>query len=471
MVVRMHLLPPSRFRLLAVLALLAGVLAPSAARPQDGILPPGGQKSLKEEYDRAYSANKLINGDPTPFDPKKKEHTDALDVEARYATYRFTWPEVQVQDGKSGFPTIEGLHRSMESTLGNLAKKGNPKNVGPYFIARVIEHAKEVLEEKAGAKPIAKINVARLLARLAEHDEKDRYETADAVIARLGSPEAGQPTVANELASTLRWALNSKNDGVRYWALKGLNALLKLHGSAKAPLLTRDREQETAKALGDLIEAKVEFTPATPREELEGYRHLRLEAVRALAQFRSPALSDQVRPALALLKVVANDGLTPEALTEERYEAALGLARMKPDTEKNYQPDYAMYFIAQFVGDMAFQFQRSRLDGDKKQAELDKLADQLKLDALGRRALVEKFKTRPWKYLAAKLYDALTEMKGSSANDYVNQSVQECYDKVLRTMEDPGSDPRLDDRFRAGVKPPKAASLFKNDDKAVVKPK
>jgi hypothetical protein len=468
MVVRMHLLPPSRFRFLAVLALLAGVLAPSAARPQDGILPPGGQKSLKEEYDRAYSANKLITGD-MPFDAKKKEHTDAIDVEARYATYRFTWPEVQ--EGKPGYPTIEGLHRSLESTLGNLAKKGNPKNVGPVFIARVIEHAKEVLEEKS-AKPIAKINVAQLLARLARYDEKDRYETADAVLARLGPTDAGQPPEADDLASALIGALNNKNDGVRYWALKGLHALLKLNGSAKAPLLTRAREQEAATALMGLIGFKMEFTPATPREELEGYRHLRLEAVRALAQFRSPALGGQVRPALMLLKVVANDGLTPEARTDERYEAALGLARMKPDPDKNYQPDYAMYVIAQFVADLAYQARISRLDSEKKEAEMEKVARDAKLDALGRAALVDRFKTRrPWKPLAAQLYDALNEMKAASASEYVTQTVQVCYEKVLQGLEESGVDARVDERFRTGLKAPSSARLFKDDDKSVVKPK
>jgi hypothetical protein len=455
---------PQSFGFLLLIA-FAAPLTSARAQSDDGILPAAGTKALEDDYRKTPSANKLLSG-ATQFD-RKKEQIDSIDMEAKFATYRFTWPEFQ--DGKDGAKTIDRLFNSFDGTLTNLAKNPNAKVVGPYFSKAIVLHAKEVIDQSR-RKPIAAINGARVLARLAEHDERDRNETIEAVAARLGPLDNNQPAVANELAEALKEALNNKNDGVRYYALKGLNALLKIQATSKTPPLASAKLMEAVEAITALITQKSEFSPATTREEFEGYRSLRREAVRALAEARTPALRPDLRPALTLLKVVANDGLIPEARTDERLEAARGLARMKPDPDKNYQADYAAFFIGQLVADLADQSQRSKLPGSAKVDEVDKAAKELNLDAIGKMILFDKYKSRAWKILAAQLQDALVEMKTVAPSPYVNQIVKDCYEKVLRQLEEKGADGNPDDRFRDSLQPPMSTSLFKGDDKSAIKP-
>ncbi len=55
-------------------------------------------------------------------------------------------------------------------------------------------------------------------------------------------------------------------------------------------------------------------------------------------------------------RIVANDSLTPPLRMDERMEAAIGLAQMRPEKNKDYQPAYAAQQIAFFLDEFALYY-------------------------------------------------------------------------------------------------------------------
>jgi hypothetical protein len=424
----------------ALLLLSIALLTPASARPQagDDILPTTGMTALENEGREKSNreASKVLKGD-IAFDPKKEEQRKGLDYQARWATYRFTWPEYQ-----TGSPdpqkNLDNLHRSFDGDLNQLSRNPKAREVAPFYCKQVILHALEVVKETR--KPIAQINGARVLARLPAQEKGDSLET---VVARLIPPESGQPPVGDNLADALIEAAGHRNDGVKYYAFKGISDLLHVAAQSKDPVLGKDKLAALVEALTRFISRKVEFPSTASVEEREGYRVVRREAIRALAQVRQPALSAALKPAWTLLQVVANQGLTPEARSDERIEAAIGLGRMKPDADKDFQADYAMYHIALLWEEVA----RGIVNGKEH--------------------------LRAWKPIAAQTTDALAELKASSGDKYVADVFEALYKIILQRLEDKGADAKISDAdFRAlrdKLVPPPSKSLFKRDDKATLK--
>src|SRR5204862_5746738 len=112
---------------------------------------------------------------------------------------------------------------------------------------------------------------------------------------------------------------------------------------------SKERQEKVAQAVLEFLNRRPGGLHAnSPPEEVDGYRLLRREALRALAQTHAPALGEKYRPALSLVRFVGNDArVAPPPRLDERLEAAIGLARMRP--AKEYQPDYAAYEIGRFV--------------------------------------------------------------------------------------------------------------------------
>ncbi len=456
MVGRMNTQTIARSRLFFGFSLVLGLLAYGAcsAWPQassDDILPADGRAAFSKAYLASPSATKLLSGKDS-FDPKDKKQIDILDMEAKNAIYRFTWPEVQrgyeERAGKGDTiirdttHNVESQFQKLVASLGSLSNPKNPtsKMVAPVFTRLVIEHAMEVITQTR--KPIGQINAARCLARLAEAPDKDPNETPQQVLVRLGVAEEGKPAVINDLAeSYLKCLQKSPTDGVKYYALKGIIDLFKL-SPPKGAELTPKNQTDIAAALDQFIMKPLQFPNGVADQELEGARSLRREAIRALAQLKLPEIGDQ-RPALVLLKVVANDGLSPEARSDERIEAAIGLTHMKIDPDKGYQPDYAMYYIAVYLGDLA--------KGIQTQTE----------------------KKHAWKIYAARMTDGLSGMSARAKNEYVTKTAEKCIKEILLRLEESGADVKNlpYDKFHDEImaSPPPAKSLFKGEDKATIK--
>ncbi len=198
--------------------------------------------------------------------------------------------------------------------------------------------------------------------------------------------EKGSEDAADVLAEAAR--SKDTNDGVRYYAYQGLGRLFaRWHRTPPAA-----PSKKIADYLALLI-AAVERTPTfnvslAPRDEVDGFRMLRREAVKALAESRIPALADDkgvlgLKPALVLLRVVSSDGLSPETRLDEQIEAAIGITRMPAKALESYQPDYAAYQVGHLVV-------RAADHATQPKTEYDTHA--------------------PWKVTGARLYDAMREM-------------------------------------------------------------
>jgi len=323
--------------------------------------------SLKELNDEGSKpairemCTKLFRGDLSA-NPDNKEHLAAIDYTARFLTYRFANTQFH---NATGAKSILNLYHEFDKEVQNLVNgKEKTSECARLFARDVIKYSKKVLNTR-NPYPIAQVNIARVLARSAA----------------LGNPE-----LADGVLDILKEA--RYNDAVKYWALCGLNDLLKMAvGNPK--LLGPQREEKVAAGLIDFIGRKADVVPGiTPRDEIEGLRVLRREAIRALAQMRVPMCSKKVIPALALLRLVANEEHMPPLREDERMEAAIGLARMRPDKDKDYQPAYAAQQIALSLTDFATYYNANTY-------------------------------RRPCKVYAAQLGDALDGLKNDTRDPYV----------------------------------------------------
>jgi hypothetical protein len=281
---------------------------------------------------------KLLSGD-MQASVNDKDHVASLEWKARWLTYRFANAQFHTVGGPASSKTIVGLYADFDHEVQSLTGKNKDKTkecarmLGQY----VIKYGKEVL---ATDKPLVQVNIAHVLARSAA----------------LGAPE-----LADALVDILNDVEMKHNDAVKYWALHGLRDMLQMSGG-NPQALGRERMEKIATALSDFILRKIEISPITPPEEREGMCVLRREAIRALAQIRIPALSGKLVPALTLLRVVAREDLSPPLRMDERMEAAIGVARMRPDKEKDYQPGYAVQQIALMLSDFAKFYTNNSLD-------------------------------------------------------------------------------------------------------------
>lgn len=405
------------------------------SRPRNVLLPPTGATSLKDAYEKkreiAARWRELREGRAQPGADDKT----VVDLTAQWLAYRLTWPEYQGETG-----SMSRLAGDVEAELTVLAKyRAQNQAATEQLLAALAFRLRDVL---ANEKPVASVNAARLLARLTEE----------------GSEAAG-----DVLAEALRDPQN--NDGVKYYAAQGLKNLLERWAREAAspdpPIVPRDRPARLAnfaEALFEVIHRQPPFDLAKARrEEIEGLRILRREAVRALAQMRTAALTDQrgqtptVRIAQEMLKVVASDGLEPPARLDEQLEAAIGVTHLPTKKPDLYQPDYALYQVALLTAHFA------GLSADKSPED----------------PLSQKF---PWKYYAARLADGVELMradvkglKDAKAEKYVVDLGTQML-RVLKDMEVRDQANAADLKLWLAGNPPPNAGVYRGVADSTVGP-
>jgi hypothetical protein len=386
------LLRPALGLLTAAFAL--ALLGPS--RAQEGA-PDISENALKEEYEKNRTLmNNLLRGTEA-FAATNPKHVAAIDAAAKYSTYRFTLSAVDSEPGK-----IDEVYRNFEEQQVKLiknSKAATQPEVAKEYSKAIGVRAREVLNSD---KAIARVNAARVLAKTAELGQGDLADVLLEVFEKeVAKPRSGAPRSAE------------RNDGVIYHTVRGMRELLAVPNPAPPapPVLSADRELKLAQALIGFVTKPVKFASDTPKDEVEGYRSMRREAVRALAYCRAPGLKGKDRPGMVLLRVAASDGLTPEARVDERVEAAIGVARMRETFDgKEFQPEYAAYQLGAFVE----YFGSYYAEHDPKKAEGEQ---------------------RPFKVYAARLMDALEALKADTKNAYVAGVVDQSR-KVLALMEE-----------------------------------
>lgn len=415
------------FRARLVFGFLMSVvsLAPwGAARAQslsDGI----------NELEAQYRKHRLLIPDlmrgKTPADPADKTHAEALDVVAKYHTYRVYVDRLDVPDPKKTLRTIDRAFVEFGRDVSDLEKnKPATQAAADIFRDKVRLHALEVIQfEKA--RPVHKLHNARILAEVAK---------------------LGQAQLADTLVEVL--ADKTQTDGVRFYALRGLRTLLALPGPMPMqPLLNKAQETKCAEALLDFLEKKQGPPKGAPKDEIDGFRVLRREAIRALAQLHSPALGEKARPALVLARFAgADERIQPEPRIDERVEAAIGLARMQSAQDKQYQPDYAASQIGRCLGAFGQAFSDEKA---KKESGVDPI--------------------RPWKIDAYHFNEALNALKADSGKDAYVAGVIDRGARILRDVMR-GDQPKADDVtwFSTPDSDPPNKELFKGVADSVVKP-
>jgi hypothetical protein len=397
------------------------------------------------EFDQKFRKTKeirkdLFNGSIQP-DPKNKDHLEAIDMQAKAVTYPLVW---RTQSARPKDGDVGRIVDFLEADLNTLNKfRANTQALQSLYVKQVIERAVEAAQK---GKPIASLNAARLLSRIPARrvDRGFRVgekEWAEEVMPRLA--EGGGEQLALGCLTLLE---DPKcNDGNRYYLFQTLADLLSMPRQPN-PLVKPETLEKVCAAAAKFVQKPVHFPRATPRGDVEGYKMMRLQAVKALGRAGAPAVGKE-RPALVLARVAADDErIVPAPRIEERVEAVIGLGRMGPGAAKvnDYQADYAAAQICRGVADF----------GTTASGNLDS------------KPVV---KLRPWKVDAGRMIEALNTLKESVKVPYVQEAVKQCVAVLAPVEAGRVTDANVLNDW-LGNNPPQARSLFRGED-SVIKPR
>jgi hypothetical protein len=329
---------------LAVGGVLLALTAPVAAQPDSGLKPvPRAIDTTQQQRIRNMREGR---------EPVNKED---LDVLAKFIVYRLTYPQAY-NPKDPGYGQNQAVSNIPIQEINKLVQFGN-NWILPYptlpnrpneiqlqysreFAKLMVERLKEVLTHR---EPIVRTNAAWLLGLLGRSGAEELADVYVEILTTDDERRGGEPQ--------------------KYYALEGLRYLLAIRTDDQVPAGTvfKDpaRYRKVVAALIKFINRKPTYAADAPPEQIEGFRWVRREAVKALAQVRVSVVRDPQRPdgkvdsmpAAALLKVAVRDGLTPEPSLSERTEAVIGFCNMATDTE--LELDYAVYHVGAFLQELA----------------------------------------------------------------------------------------------------------------------
>jgi hypothetical protein len=406
--------------LLAVIGALTAGLAPTRAQTLDE-----GWQRLDDKFrPMRLRATGFIKGAES-FDPNDKSQVEAIDLLAKNYTYAVylkkldTEPNGIKKDYEAFDKDVEGILKARD--------RASLQPLAEVLSDKVGIHALEVIQLKE-ARPIHKLHNARILAKIAE---------------------LGHAGLAGTLVTILKDS--QQNDAVQYWVLKGMETLLsQVQLQQAAPLLTKDQQAKCAEAIVEFLDQKQKKAPsknAAP-EEIDGFRFLRRAAIRALAKIHTPAINDKIRPALVLARFAGNDErIQPPPSVDERVEAAIGLARMEPGKDKQYQADYAAGQIAKCLGACAHIAETERTNKEAR--------------------------THPWRAYATMFKESLETLKKNnekSANPYVIQIADRGSQLLKRVLDGAAIEGNEQTWWRSSQSDPPSKELFQGSADSTVKP-
>jgi hypothetical protein len=406
--------------LLAVIATLTAGLNQTHAQTLDE-----GWNALQGKYSAVRARVQGFLKGTDPFDPNDKSQVEAIDLLAKTYTYGVYLRKLDMEAGaiKKDFEMfekdVEGIQKARD--------RNALQPLADVLSDRVSFHALEVVQLKE-ARPIHKLYNARVLAKVAELG-----------YARLASPLI---KILND---------REQNDGVHYCVLKAIETLLsQVQPQQSAPLLSKDQQAKCAEALVDFLEQKKGPSKNASQEEIDGFRFLRRQAIRALAKIHTPAVDDKVRPALVLARFAGNDErIQPPPRIDERVEAAIGLARMEPGKDKQYQADYAAGQIGKCLGAFSLAAQNDRNNKNEGSKGIS---------------------IHPWQVMSVQLKDALEAMKKNMGkNDYVAMVANRGAQFLNKTMTGPTDANELT-YWRSSQSDPPSKELFQGSADSTVKP-
>jgi len=274
-------------------------------------------------------------------------------------------------------------------------------------------------------EPLVRINAGRILAQLGKSgyvktDDK-HVDTVDIALDVLQNPK--------------------EIDAVRLYALQALKYLLALPnppGMDKSLLAKQpEREKQIIVTLIQFISRPVTISADASNEEVDGWRYVRREAIRALGNVRHPILRDEkekkivANPAFWLLRIAADDPtINPAPRLDERAEALIGFLQLNPDREM--EMDYASWYLGKAFRDLAAEFSARKVKLAGAAANPDDKDPGQQRDYL------------PWKLIWNKLEILFKPWKdgweGTHANpprlpdQMVNELLQQCQGQIFQSV-------------------------------------
>jgi hypothetical protein len=378
----------TRYRLTLAALGLASICAFPVTGQQPGgevkIIQPENWTKLRTSYlEKKSTLKEVSNGSADA-----KENADAIDIAAQFYSYQVTWPDVQSATSHN----MDKAFGEFENDI-KAAVKNNSSAYLKMLAEKMAKYCKDVMD--TNSKAIARINSARLLARLAE---AGLDETADVL-----TEEANK---------------NDQYEAVKYYALKGLKALIGAANQPKSTVFTgpkgAERQAKAIQALAAVVDRKPPIPEALTPEEMNGFRRVRLEAIEGLANYRKPAVVDdkgniKTPVARTLLEVIQKEGMVPQPRLDEQVAAAVGLGNMQVKGFPNYQPSRAALQVAPFFLEFATRYQ-DRANGGRDARE-------------------------PWKYYAARLIESLDAFRRENAGNNDLITVIDQFLNVLKAIE------------------------------------
>jgi hypothetical protein len=426
----------SRTLLASVLVLIA--LGPvNSQRLEDGNLEFDKKRRLHKSL-----INDLIKG-TVQVDVSNKTHAEAIEIAAKDTVYPLVW---MTQGGRPDEGKITLMLDIADRNLTQMTKfRANTSAIQPVYCKQLADCGKEVIQK---GRPIAVVNAAHILAqiprrRISGGKIQNENTWIEEVTPRLA--EGTGEHLANVYLSTLDD--RNCNDGARYYLFQAMADLVGLPPQVP-PLLKRETTDKIHAAAIKFVEKKMVFPRATQRSELEGYKVLRLQAVKVLAQARVPVVGEKDRVALVLARIAANDAsIVPAPRIEERVEAIIGLARMGASAARfpDFQMDYAVAQMIRGIGEFGVEADRNR---EAKSALL---------------------RRRPWRTDAARMLEALEGLQATVKTPYVQEATRRCLSVLAAVERNSSSQANALSNWLSENAPP-GSSLFRSDNTAVVKP-
>lgn len=326
---------------LAGLAFSLGSL--SAALPQDpNTLSPDDTVRFTDirEGRRAYVK------DNNPQEAEK--NITAIKKKARYEVASLIESANTDRGSSESKPISLVVRRLIDSIVDPLGAPGRKLTEGQrdlnlILCQEMIEQLRPIFgtAEKPGNPDILlRINAARQLSILGR--------TGQEVIARMAIDILKNP---------------NEHDAVKLYAIEALGHVFAVpHPEKEGESNFNDKnlEVEAVKTLIDFIARPVKVEPSMSQEEIDAFRYLRREAVRALGQVRKPIFRDRdgkvlANPAIWLLRVANGDQrLSPPPSLSERAEALSAYLFLQGDKFENM--DYAAGFVATAIRDIVAEF-------------------------------------------------------------------------------------------------------------------
>lgn len=376
---------------LLVAALVGTVFLPSALAQGDDL------KTAYAKYQKGRGMLGPWMAGTKDYEKGNKEHRDAVEGYTRFVVYGNTYRNrlVPKQD-----PTAEKLLTLADEVTRDLEKgmiKAFEMPYGPdlllAFERSLLKSSKELLD--GNTEQYARLNGSRALPALGI-GLGSRTKDNKAVLDLKGQMEiaTGLTSLANDITAKA-FAGNPRDDGAALYAMRGVKEMyrslattlpLRTDRDKKAgPVsLPQDVEEKNLELLASFVLSPPAYLSGALPDEIQGYKLLRREAIRALAANGKTKLG-KTSPALTLAKVLTrprNQANPADSFRlDEQVDAAIGLAQIR--LEKDFNSDLAASLVGQFLTEYLAQY--------------------------GDRANAGEMKAFPFAYHAARLNTALSD--------------------------------------------------------------